>query len=87
MNTGANQVIAARTCVRAREMDIFFKVRGLLIEHRIKIESAGDVTKDEITQKEIGSWISQSTEGQILETDLPWLTVPEKLIIAGGGRF
>jgi hypothetical protein len=32
--------------------------------------SIGDVAKDEIAQK-ISSWISQSTEGQILETDLP----------------
>ncbi len=29
---------------------------------------AGDAEKDEIVQKEIRLWISQSTEGQILES-------------------
>ena len=48
--------------------------------------SAGDAERDEIGRKEIRSWISQSTEGQIAEEDLLWLTIPETLIVTGGGR-
>ena len=48
--------------------------------------STGDAERDEIGRKEIRSWISQSTEGQIVEEDLLWLTIPETLIVTGGGR-
>ena len=42
----------------------------------------GTESPDEIAQKEIRSWIIQETKGKIPEAELPWLSIPEELIIA-----
>lgn len=47
-------------------------------------DAGGAESLDDIAQKEIRSWIIQETEGNIPGKYLPWLTINDELIIAGG---